>query len=146
MSSALVDLVALFFCQQNTAYEMRMSDWSSDVCSSDLASSRSSSRSPCRSGAPASGGAPKPMARRVGRATAKSARLACSGPMASFSVAWVAPIRSEEHTSELQSLMRSSYAVFCLKTKNEHRHEIQKDLTYTKLQHTKILPTIRLWI
>src|SRR3546814_6885450 len=27
--------------------------------------------------------------------------------------------RSEEHTSELQSLMRISYAVFCLKTKNE---------------------------
>src|SRR3546814_18838905 len=27
--------------------------------------------------------------------------------------------RSEEHTSELQSLMRSSYAVFCLKTKNQ---------------------------
>src|SRR3546814_1243630 len=25
-----------FFCKQNTAYEMRMSDWSSDVCSSDL--------------------------------------------------------------------------------------------------------------
>src|SRR3546814_7699132 len=29
-------------------------------------------------------------------------------------------IRSEEHTSELQSLMRSSYAVFCLKKKNKH--------------------------
>src|SRR3546814_8074269 len=29
-----------------------------------------------------------------------------------------ATIRSEEHTSELQSLMRNSYAVFCLKTKN----------------------------
>src|SRR3546814_6916832 len=28
--------------------------------------------------------------------------------------------RSEEHTSELQSLMRISYAVFCLKKKNEH--------------------------
>src|SRR3546814_5737788 len=28
--------------------------------------------------------------------------------------------RSEEHTSELQSLMRISYAVFCLKTKNKH--------------------------
>src|SRR3546814_3686040 len=28
--------------------------------------------------------------------------------------------RSEEHTSELQSLMRISYAVFCLKTKNIH--------------------------
>src|SRR3546814_6389991 len=29
--------------------------------------------------------------------------------------------RSEEHTSELQSLMRSSYAVFCLKKKNTHK-------------------------
>src|SRR3546814_6795021 len=36
----------------------------------------------------------------------------------------VAPIsaeRSEEHTSELQSLMRISYAVFCLKKKNKHK-------------------------
>src|SRR3546814_10304620 len=31
-------------------------------------------------------------------------------------------LRSEEHTSELQSLMRNSYAVFCLKKKN-HRHK-----------------------
>src|SRR3546814_5497945 len=31
--------------------------------------------------------------------------------------------RSEEHTSELQSLMRISYAVFCLKKKNETRHK-----------------------
>src|SRR3546814_15206237 len=30
--------------------------------------------------------------------------------------------RSEEHTSELQSLMRISYAVFCLKKKKNHRH------------------------
>src|SRR3546814_9770947 len=30
-------------------------------------------------------------------------------------------VRSEEHTSELQSLMRNSYAVFCLKTKSEHK-------------------------
>src|SRR3546814_1614190 len=30
-------------------------------------------------------------------------------------------VRSEEHTSELQSLMRISYAVFCLKKKNKHR-------------------------
>src|SRR3546814_14251075 len=30
------------------------------------------------------------------------------------------PVRSEEHTSELQSLMRISYAVFCLKKKNIH--------------------------
>src|SRR3546814_6797689 len=31
-------------------------------------------------------------------------------------------VRSEEHTSELQSLMRISYAVFCLKKKNNHEH------------------------
>src|SRR3546814_5029577 len=29
-------IVILFFCKQKTAYEMRISDWSSDVCSSDL--------------------------------------------------------------------------------------------------------------
>src|SRR3546814_3765556 len=34
-------------------------------------------------------------------------------------VVWIAAPRSEEHTSELQSLMRISYAVFCLKKKNE---------------------------
>src|SRR3546814_3157334 len=32
--------------------------------------------------------------------------------------------RSEEHTSELQSLMRNSYAVFCLKQKKQHTHNI----------------------
>src|SRR3546814_8133376 len=31
--------------------------------------------------------------------------------------------RSEEHTSELQSLMRISYAVFCLKNKKQHIHQ-----------------------
>src|SRR3546814_4979800 len=43
--------------------------------------------------------------------------------------------RSEEHTSELQSLMRISYAFFCLKKKNTHistNHSIQLDCT----QHT----------
>src|SRR3546814_20127105 len=34
--------------------------------------------------------------------------------------------RSEEHTSELQSLMRSSYAVFCLKKKNNKKQHIQQ--------------------
>src|SRR3546814_3812473 len=32
--------------------------------------------------------------------------------------------RSEEHTSELQSLMRISYAVFCLKKKNKNNNQI----------------------
>src|SRR3546814_8334295 len=41
------------------------------------------------------------------------------------------PWRSEEHTSELQSLMRISYAVFCLKKKK-----------YTKLNNTRAIPTL----
>src|SRR3546814_1295734 len=35
--------------------------------------------------------------------------------------------RSEEHTSELQSLMRISYAVFCLKKKKHHNHNTKND-------------------
>src|SRR3546814_6577717 len=43
--------------------------------------------------------------------------------------------RSEEHTSELQSLMRISYAVFCLKKKNnKHKKQYTIDIRY-KLQH-----------
>src|SRR3546814_7424387 len=41
------------------------------------------------------------------------------------------PTRSEEHTSELQSLMRISYAVFCLKKKITHKH------TSTLTKHMK---------
>src|SRR3546814_6920494 len=41
---------------------------------------------------------------------------------------WAVPTRSEEHTSELPSLMRNSYAVFCLKKKNIPNQ--------THLQHT----------
>src|SRR3546814_4618939 len=38
------------------------------------------------------------------------------------------PLRSEEHTSELQSLMRISYAVFCLKKKNKiHKQQETKN-------------------
>src|SRR3546814_5724676 len=42
-------------------------------------------------------------------------------------------IRSEEHTSELQSLMRNSYAVFCLKKKNKksHTYNLIKYVTLT---------------
>src|SRR3546814_8696030 len=39
--------------------------------------------------------------------------------------------RSEEHTSELQSLMRISYAVFCLKKKNNNKTEHTTEITYT---------------
>src|SRR3546814_5201701 len=44
--------------------------------------------------------------------------------------------RSEEHTSELQSLMRISYAVFCLKKKNTAKLETNKHTSST--QHTAI--------
>src|SRR3546814_7872089 len=37
--------------------------------------------------------------------------------------------RSEEHTSELQSLMRNSYAVFCLKKKNKNNYQVSNQLT-----------------
>src|SRR3546814_3086503 len=46
-------------------------------------------------------------------------------------------LRSEEHTSELQSLMRISYAVFCLKKKNDTNHNIQ--LTDNNLSGRAIL-------
>src|SRR3546814_2650326 len=39
--------------------------------------------------------------------------------------------RSEEHTSELQSLMRISYAVFCLKKKRKHNDRRRQDMTTT---------------
>src|SRR3546814_4273071 len=50
--------------------------------------------------------------------------------------------RSEEHTSELQSLMRISYAVFCLKKKNnnnkdsKHRHKPISELKQSNTRHT----------
>src|SRR3546814_9968137 len=40
-----------------------------------------------------------------------------------------AAVRSEEHTSELQSLMRISYAVFCLKKKNNTQHKHNETAT-----------------
>src|SRR3546814_13269587 len=44
------------------------------------------------------------------------------------------PVRSEEHTSELQSLMRISYAVFCLKKKNT-KNDKKKNKNSTIQQH-----------
>src|SRR3546814_6890992 len=115
---------SLFFCffffKQKTAYEMRISDWNSDVCSSDLAPSSNgvtvgfaaSSQADVdafhAAGLAAGGvdeGAPGPRDRGVA-AGAESRRA--GAPLHG------AP-RSEEHTSELQSLMRNPYAVFCLK-------------------------------
>src|SRR3546814_4323238 len=91
---------------------MRISDWSSDVCSSDL---RSISASMARS----AGNVIRFL--RAARSIAPSkqadhpAARSCSGLLPLPPAPGVD--RSEEHTSELQSLMRISYSVFCLKKK-----------------------------
>src|SRR3546814_8587016 len=80
-----------------------------------------------------SGGRGKGAARRTVR---RASRSSCALPLDCASeISRKAPsapmeklIRSEEHTSELQSLMRISYAVFCVKNKNTkltERHRIQ---------------------
>src|SRR3546814_2023425 len=143
-------LCCFFFFKQKTAYEMRISDWSSDVCSSDLPKYRQGiSRFTSSSfslvtvasgstikrrryllshirflsglalvalavGMPASASvdsSPKPGGvYRLKPGLYVQKDVACAH-------APNAAIRSEEHPSELQSLMRISYAVFCLKTK-----------------------------
>src|SRR3546814_8480630 len=51
-----------------------------------------------------------------------------------LNVGWAsAPNRSEEHTSELQSLMRISYAVFCLNTKKKLSHIYNTHIQYALL-------------
>src|SRR3546814_5467858 len=107
---------------------MRISDWSSDVCSSDL-----DATDPTVVGI---WGALK------GSLLTMFVTLLLALPVGVFAalyleeyaprnrwtdlievsinnLAAVPSIRSEEHTSELQSLMRISYAVFCLKKKNK---------------------------
>src|SRR3546814_7030670 len=127
-----VHYLYFFFFKQKTAYEMRISDWSSDVCSSDLGEPRSS-----RAGRPVQACQRPPVAHRA-KPGARNRELGRRGkvfPLRCLSLgdgagafSRVAPLpfegRSEEHTSELQSLMRISYAVFCLKKKNsKHKYK-----------------------
>src|SRR3546814_2261784 len=121
---------------------MRISDWSSDVCSSDLwchdietgkiefcilhlppshpdhQSPRSSERS-------------QQLLRAAAFEFARSRAGGVDIPEIGFELLIVdAPDRhrrSEEHTSELQSLMRISYAVFCLKKKKKDRTSMKQD-------------------
>src|SRR3546814_7891734 len=110
---------------------MRISDWSSDVCSSDLRDVVAQTRAAYASWR---------AAREViesSQVAVDAARLSLEGVRAENTVGTrtildilnaeqeylnaqvmlVSARRSEEHTSELQSLMRISYAVFCLKKK-----------------------------
>src|SRR3546814_1651619 len=108
---------------------MRISDWSSDVCSSDLAArgrdfaTRGSGGAAAASSPAAESAAAPAWAQRLrseqnarhrrhmAMQTVRDGDRPGSGANPDLSD------RSEEHTSELQSLMRTSYAVFCLKKK-----------------------------
>src|SRR3546814_1795848 len=104
---------------------MRISDWSSDVCSSDLLVAVvlvMGQLHPVGTGAHAFGSrhplGPMPLAVTIGQGIE---RCGIADTLAA-GVLDADHARSEEHTSELQSLMRISYAVFCLKKKH-HTHE-----------------------
>src|SRR3546814_10298585 len=115
---------------------MRISDWSSDVCSSDLLLALRSRPGSWGSAQRAQGGfevfviviaaAEHPLA-DVAEAAVQQAPVVehqrhagpqrNGEPVGALHDARMQILRSEEHTSELQSLMRISYAVFCLKKK-----------------------------
>src|SRR3546814_9795441 len=111
---------------------MRISDWSSDVCPSDLRIFRLSVRQ-------------RAVRRRFRWSAIVSPTLLCSTWPCRMSAGWIffgrfmnmvcRSRRSEEHTSELQSLMRISYAVFCLKKKKKiHTHQQSTDSEHQENQ------------
>src|SRR3546814_1042315 len=129
---------------------MRISDWSSDVCSSDLRHDLLR----CGVGQPGFEPAPDrdPCLPFVGGDQQQDAVVLTPPPDPAF-VGQVGGIarnllaaerrrrhddRSEEHTSELQSLMRISYAVFCLKKKKKENKE-HKQNNQTKKRYKNIM-------
>src|SRR3546814_9494679 len=99
----------VFFFKLKTAYEMRISDWSSDVCSSDLIKDMIHiSHGPVGCG-------------QYSWAARRNYYIGTTGIDTFVTMQFTSDFqekdRSEEHTSELQSLMRISYAVFCLQEK-----------------------------
>src|SRR3546814_2159429 len=107
---------------------MRISDWSSDVCSSDL-----------RMMFPNCSGVVKRLWVRIAAFNSVSPEIGrspiCPPGLWLFCSCTAANARSEEHTSELQSLMRISYAVLCLQKKTITHTVIQNRST----QHTSAL-------
>src|SRR3546814_8885543 len=104
---------------------MRISDWSSDVCSSDLITVDSiaaavgvdvvihpRARAALEAYYTDKGG--------LNEQRLRMARVPAGAELIENRMSGAPGIRSEEHTSELQSLMRISYAVFCLKKKNNN--------------------------
>src|SRR3546814_9388677 len=114
-----------FFFKQKTAYDMRISDWSSDVCSSDLPQGHSGERDCDRRGAWVHDRdiwTLRPLCEYRARHQYLPDRrdygtVQCDSDTARhwrFRAYDRCGCRSEEQTSELPSLMRISYAVFCL--------------------------------
>src|SRR3546814_8518755 len=129
-------MVVFFFFKQKMACGMRVSEWSSDVCSSDLATDTLSVSFRISDSYLVDIGGGTSIAGVYhdpdGSMTIDAAPFAYDkysdvldgGGIVYDSYAWCGADpaacerpRSEEHTSELQSLMRISYAVFCLKKK-----------------------------
>src|SRR3546814_7165760 len=110
----------VFFFKQKTAYELRISDWSSDVCSSDLAVLNDDSWSLIRR---TDGRVHKKVKARDLWDRISYAAWSCADPGMQYDTTINEWHRSEEHTSELQSLMRISYAVFCLKKKKNNTYQ-----------------------
>src|SRR3546814_6270994 len=124
---------------------MRISDWSSDVCSSDLPRRRARQRFPLL--IPVAGRSLTRIARADDKIGFPAFDLIDHGGQDAFVMLHVTidhsqhrrsacqhalhHSRSEEHTSELQSLMRISYAVFCLKKK-----KTQTTNKINKIKHT----------
>src|SRR3546814_10829094 len=121
---------------------MRISDWSSDVCSSDLFNTGVATANNCHTLAleqrtiavRAVGHTVVAVFALAGHVDFAPARAGCQDDSLAFHDAAIGQTdfdqalakhqrlgRSEEHTSELQSLMRISYAVFCLKKKKHTR-------------------------
>src|SRR3546814_2767540 len=101
---------------------MRISDWSSDVCSSDLADDpdHQGGVNGCQQQGPAGvvNDDAAEFQAQAGHGDDPDDNACPSAGGSNIQHAHRAS-RSEEHTSELPSLMRISYAVFCLKKKNQ---------------------------
>src|SRR3546814_8420893 len=129
---------------------MRISDWSSDVCSSELESgwAISSSWRVCRIARQgcwtrsaerwkvAGRCCPKPLVAGLRKARSPIFWAIRNGHTKDARSAAI-PFRSEEHTSELQSLMRISYAVYCLKTKKKTKTNETNRLTLRTISYNK---------
>src|SRR3546814_997343 len=102
---------------------MRISDWSSDVCSSDLARPQSLLDEWLHQITEELAAWDRDNPDRLSAPYAVNQIVHKSNDRLEADIA----TRSEEHTSELQSLMRISYAVFRLKKKQLSRHKHQRE-------------------